>query len=281
MTKDVKDSFNLSGKKALITGAAGLLGIEHARAIAELGGALILLDLETKRVTLEQRASEIRADYNVDCRISCCDISNEDSVRSVSGDVISSGETIHILVNNAARDPKVSGPTVKQGNKSRLEDFPLIDWQQDLQIGLTGAFLMSKYFGQEMARRHEGVILNIGSDLGSIGPDQRIYRVEGLTDDQQPVKPVSYSVVKAGLVGLTRYLATYWGREGVRVNLLAPGGVRVDQDDLFVSRLSQLIPLGRMAEVGEYKAAVAFLVSNASAYMTGAIISLDGGRTAW
>ncbi len=126
-----------------------------------------------------------------------------------------------------------------------------------------------------------GVILNIASDLSIFSPDQRLYRKEGLPSDAQPVKPVTYSVIKAGLVGLTRYLATYWAENGVRANALSPGGVFNGQGDEFVQRLSSLIPLGRMAQLDEYRAAVQFLCSDASAYMNGQNIVMDGGRSVW
>src|SRR5205823_11458272 len=125
-------------------------------------------------------------------------------------------------------------------------------------------FLCSKIFGAEMARRGTGVIVNVASDLALVSPDQRLYRKKGLDEDQQPVKPVSYSVVKTGLIGLTRYLATYWAKEGVRVNAISPGGIENAQPEQFVSRLSQMIPLGRMARPDEYQAAVLFLCSDAS-----------------
>jgi NAD(P)-dependent dehydrogenase (short-subunit alcohol dehydrogenase family) len=132
-----------------------------------------------------------------------------------------------------------------------------------------------------MARRGGGVIVNIASDLALIAPDQRIYQVDGAPPEEQPVKPVTYSVVKGGLVMLTKYLATYWADSGLRVNALSPGGVYAGQPDDFVQRLTQLIPMGRMARRDEYRSAVAFLCSSASSYMTGANLVVDGGRTCW
>ena len=154
-------------------------------------------------------------------------------------------------------------------------------WNQDIAVGLTGAFLCARTFGEIMAKQGKGVILNIASDLALISPDQRLYRKSGLPDQAQFVKPITYSVVKSGLIGLTRYLATYWADCGVRCNALSPGGIHVDQEEDFVQRLSQLIPMGRMASKDEYKAAVAFLVSDASSYMNGANLVMDGGRTVW
>ena len=165
---------------------------------------------------------------------------------------------------------------------SRLENFPLDDWNSQMAVGLTGAFLCSKVFGSAMADdRRGGVILNIASDLSVLSPDQRLYRRDGWADDKQPVKPVTYSVIKAGLLGLTRYLATYWADRGVRANALSPGGVFHAQEEEFVKRLTSLIPLGRMASRNEYRAAVQFLCSDASAYLNGQNIVMDGGRSAW
>jgi NAD(P)-dependent dehydrogenase (short-subunit alcohol dehydrogenase family) len=188
---------------------------------------------------------------------------------------------VDILVNNAAIDPKVKG---NQGvvETSRLENFPREQWDLQIAVGLTGAFHCSQVFGTEMARRGQGgVILNIASDLSVLAPDQRLYRKQGLPADQQPVKPVTYSVIKAGLVGLTRYLATYWCDRGVRCNALSPGGVFNGQSEEFVQRLSSLIPLGRMATREEYRAALQFLSSDASLYMNGQNIVIDGGRSVW
>jgi len=185
---------------------------------------------------------------------------------------------LDILINNAANNPKMEARNGK--NFARLEDFPLDTWEADLRVGLTGAFLCSRVFGSEMARRGQGgVILNMASDLAVIAPDQRIYRDENLPEAEQPVKPVTYSVVKTGLLGLTRYLATYWHKSGVRVNVISPGGVYNGQPDQFVDRLSRLIPLGRMANIDEYRGAILFLCSDASSYMTGSNLVIDGGRS--
>jgi NAD(P)-dependent dehydrogenase (short-subunit alcohol dehydrogenase family) len=182
------------------------------------------------------------------------------------------------LVNNAANNPKVENQGTK--NFSRLENFPITAWDADLAVGLTGAFLCAKHYGFAITKQG-GSILNISSDLGLIAPDQRLYRKEGLNDEEQPVKPITYSIVKSGLIGLTRYLATYWADKGVRSNALCPGGVENNQDPDFLKVVCARIPMGRMAKVNEYQGAVLFLLSDASTYMNGSVISMDGGRTAW
>lgn len=265
-------AFDLSGKTALITGAAGLLGREHAAALAEIGARVVLTDLDAAR--LEASAAALRTDYAERIVTATMDVTSEASIRAVA----EACGPVEVLVNNAAVDPKVSadgmGPEL-----SRLEHFPLETWDFQIGVGLTGAFLCARVFGSAMAERGQGVILNIASDLSVIAPDQRLYRKDGVDEATQPVKPVTYSVVKAGLVGLTRYLAGYWAGQGVRVNALSPGGVFNDQPEDFVARLSQLIPMGRMAGITEYRSAVQFLCSPASGYMTGQNILIDGGRT--
>lgn len=274
------EKFNLSGKTALITGAAGLLGIEHAAALLESGATVVLTDigeagLAAARETLSQNTEASRIRSRV------MDVSKPEAIRAVAESLAADGLRIDILVNNAAIDPKVKGD---QGvlETSRLENFPLDQWDLQVAVGLTGAFLCSQVFGTAMARDGKGgVILNIASDLSVFSPDQRLYRKVGLPDGMQPVKPVTYSVIKAGLVGLTRYLATYWADKGVRCNALSPGGVFNGQGGEFVERLSSLIPLGRMADKDEYRSAVQFLCSDASGYMNGQNIVMDGGRSTW
>ena len=277
--ESVKKAFDLIGRVAIITGGAGLLGVKHAEAIAEMGGIPVLLDLDGEKA--RARAKEIATAFGVQALGLTADVTRPKAITGALSKTLEAFGQVDILINNAANNPKVEGMGVSGAHWSRLENFPLDVWHQDLAVGLTGAFLCSQIFGSEMARRGKGVILNIASDLAVIAPDQRIYRQPGLPEEQQPVKPVSYSVVKAGLLGLTRYLATYWAEKGVRVNAILPGGVYNNQDPAFVERLTNLIPMGRMAHKDEYMAAVVFLVSDASSYMTGANLSVDGGRTCW
>ena len=274
------EKFDLTGKTVLITGGAGLLGMEHAAALLESGATVVLTDV-SKTLLVLARESLIREADASRVLTTVMDVSRPDSIRTVAQELTVSGLRVDILVNNAAIDPKVSGD---QGvlETSRLENFSLDQWDMQVAVGLTGAFLCSQVFGSTMAQdRKGGVILNIASDLSVFSPDQRLYRKEGLADDMQPVKPVTYSVIKAGLVGLTRYLATYWADKDVRCNALSPGGVYTGQADEFVQRLTSLIPMGRMATRDEYRAAMQFLCSDASAYLNGQNIVMDGGRCIW
>jgi NAD(P)-dependent dehydrogenase (short-subunit alcohol dehydrogenase family) len=272
----VLDRFRLDGRVVVITGGAGVLGIRHAEAIAESGGVPVLWDIDTERT--EGAVRSIQTGYGR-CGHHVTDVTDPASVEQALGGVLSELGRVDALVNNAAFDPKVTD----QQNPSwaRLEHFPLALWNRDLAVGLTGAFLCSQAVGRHMAAHGGGVILNIASDLSLISPDQRLYRRHLLAEAAQPVKPVTYSVAKHGLIGLTRYLATYWADAGIRVNAISPGGVYRGQPDEFVERLTSLIPLGRMAAEDEYKAAIVFLLSDASSYMTGANLVMDGGRTCW
>jgi NAD(P)-dependent dehydrogenase (short-subunit alcohol dehydrogenase family) len=279
-THDRLSKFDLTGKTALITGAAGLLGVEHAAALLESGATVILTDIDGAALQAAQSQLARRA---VPSRIATrtMDVTKPEVVREVARWSSEAGRRVDILLNNAAVDPKV-GAGRDVVDTSRFEHLSIEQWQLQVDVGLTGAFLCSQAFGGAMAGDGQGgVILNIASDLSVLAPDQRLYRQDDVPEERQPVKPVTYSVVKTGLIGLTRYLATYWAHRGVRVNALSPGGVFVDQDDVFVERLTSLIPLGRMARRDDYRSAVQFLCSDAAAYMTGQNIVMDGGRSVW
>lgn len=269
--------FDLTGKIVVITGGAGLLGVQHAEAVASAGGIPVLVDVNEARA--QQAATSIETKFGVSACGFAVDITDQASISVLRDTVLTRFGRVDILINNAANNPKMENAA--DINFSRLENFPIAQWQADIAVGLTGAFLCCQVFGTEMARQGSGVIINIASDLALIGPDQRLYRDESLAEHLQPVKPVTYSVVKSGLVGLTRYLATYWADRGVRVNAISPGGVFNGQSEEFVVKLSKLIPMGRMAQIDEYQGAIIFLCSDASSYMTGANLIIDGGRTCW
>jgi NAD(P)-dependent dehydrogenase (short-subunit alcohol dehydrogenase family) len=280
MSPPLPSNFDLSGRTALITGAGGLLGPQHAAALAALGARVVLSDIDP--AAAERAAATVRAAVaTAECVPVQLDVCRLDSISEAARDVGRSVGTLDILVNNAAIDPKVTS-TPGMVHSSRFEAIGLAQWNLEIAVGLTGAMLCAQVFGGAMAERGRGVVLNIASDLAVIAPDQRLYRREDAASEaEQPVKPVTYSVIKHGLVGLTKYLATYWADRGVRVNALSPGGVFNGQSAAFVSRLAKLIPMGRMANVDEYQAIVQFLCSDASAYMTGQNIVMDGGRSIW
>ena len=253
----------LKDKVIIITGGAGLLGLQHCYAIKKSGGIPIIWD----KIATSSYLSMV------------IDVTNKASISSALDTVISQYGTVYGLVNNVANDPKIDKNN--SSNWSRFENYDLSLWQDDLNVGLTSFFLCSQLIGTHMANNNEGVIVNIASDLSVFSPDQRLYKKEGLSSDEQPVKPVSYSVVKHGIIGLTKYLATYWAEKNIRVNALSPGGVQTNQDPEFVKRLENLIPMGRMAKENEYQEALLFLLSDSSKYMTGQNIVIDGGRSVW
>src|SRR6201996_8660587 len=272
--------YDLTGRTALVTGAGGLLGRQHTVALVDAGARVVITDIGLAQLDAAIAAIKAIAPA-ADLVPVAIDVTSQDSVHAAAEQLAGRGIAVDILVNNAAIDPKVtSTPGVM--HSSRFEAFPAPQWQTEIAVGLTGAMLCSQVFGGQMAKRKRGVVLNIASDLGVIAPDQRLYRQPNVTrEEEQPVKPVTYSVIKHGLLGLTKYLATYWHDQGVRCNALSPGGVYAGQNDVFVSKLTSLIPLGRMARADEYRGAIAFLCSDASAYMNGANLVMDGGRSAW
>ena len=271
--KNFHHLYNLKNKNVLVTGGGGLLGEQHAFALAQIGAKVFLGDINTenaktnaKRINKHLKSKMIFPVY--------LDVTNENSISEAMSHINKISGNIDILVNNASINPKM-----KDTRKNNIENFSLDIWNAYLDVGLTGAFLCSRLIGHQMSLKKGGVILNIASDLSVISPDHRIYGLN--SDGERIVKPVAYSVVKAGLIGLTKYLATYWADKGVRSNSLSPGGVFENQDKKFVKNISKLIPLQRMAEPSEYIGALQFLCSDASNYLNGQNIVIDGGRSVW
>ena len=259
--------FRLDGRTAVVTGGAGFLGRQWTAALVEAGATVVSADIvEGGDAEPSVRHAEV-------------DITDPISVRALASELVADGLHVDILVNNAAVDAPVGSSGLDQAG--RFETFPLERWHTEIDVGLTGALVCSQVFGAAMAARQGGTIVSIGSDLGLVAPDQRLYRQDGLPEHEQPVKPVTYSVIKSGLIGLSRYLSTYWADQGVRSNVLCLGGVARNQDETFVERVTERIPMGRMAREDEYREALVFLASPASSYMTGSVLVADGGRTAW
>ena len=274
----LEELFRLDNKVIIITGATGLLGRKHAEVVACYGGTPILLDLSQQAV--DSFANDLNDKYKIDSVGFSIDITDEKAIENNVKKLIERFGKIDGLVNNAANNPKVEDSN--EINFSRLENFPLNIWHDDVAVGLTGAFLCAKHYGYQIAQNPQGgSIVNISSDLGLIAPDQRLYKKNGVDNNLQNVKPVTYSVVKTGLIGLTRYLATYWADKNVRCNALCPGGVENGQPDDFLREVSKRIPMGRMANSDEYQGALLWMLSNASSYLNGAIVPVEGGRTTW
>lgn len=266
----------LENKTFIITGGAGFLGIQHAEALLEAGARVALFDLAEDVVA---KAEGLAKKHGKDVRGYPVDITSKDEVEKAVAQAEADFGALHGLVNNAALNPRMD----RKGSSpaGAFEDLPRAQWDLEIAVGLTGAFLMSQAVGSRLAAQGSGVILNVASDLAVIAPDQRIY-VDPANPDARSFKPATYSVIKHALVGLTKYLSTYWAEQGIRVNAISPGGVyKEGADPGFVARVSKLIPLGRMARPDEYKAAVVFLCSDASSYMTGQNMIMDGGRSVW
>jgi NAD(P)-dependent dehydrogenase (short-subunit alcohol dehydrogenase family) len=276
MNNPTMKKFDLKNQLCVISGGAGLLGPKHAEAILNGNGKVVLLDINEN--ALKKAIAKLNKSYPGKIWGYKIDITEENEIKKIIKKITAGIGPISILINNTANNPHIKKGKTKL---NRLENFPIKEWNQDITVGLTGAFLLSKLIGTQMAKNKKGVILNISSDLGIIAPDQRLYKKTGVSESRQPVKPITYSVVKHGIIGLTKYLATYWPNKNIRVNSVSFGGVYNNQPKKFVKKISELIPLGRMANADEYEGIILFLCSDASSYMTGANVVIDGGRTIW
>jgi NAD(P)-dependent dehydrogenase (short-subunit alcohol dehydrogenase family) len=264
--------FSLNGKVAVVTGAAGLLGTNHCQALAAAGANVVACDLDGEACwTLAESLDTPSIGVELD-------VTQSSSIEAMLDLVLLEFNRVDVLVNNAAINDMFETPALA-AEQSRFEHYPLAMWQKMVDVNVTGVFLCAQVLGQEMAGRNSGSIINVASTYGMVAPDQSLYRSP---DGRQPFfKSPAYPTTKGAVLAFTRYLAAYWGSAGVRVNALTPGGVQNGQDSYFIAQYADRTPLGRMAQPTDYQGALVFLASDASSYMTGANLVVDGGWTTW
>lgn len=273
----IQEKFDLTNQVAIVTGGVGLLGQQFCKTLAEAGASVAVVDLNAsaaKKVADGLNADGYRADSFA------ADITQADSVRAMRDEIISRFGRVDVLVNSAALDPKFDPDAASKGiAPGAFEDYPLADWNAAMNVNLTGMFLVTQACVKPMlAQGKKGSIINICSTYGLNGPDQSIYIKDG---QRVAYKPVYYTVTKAGVLGFTKYLSAYYAGTEIRVNALTPGGVFNNHEDYFVKNYSAKTILGRMAKKDEMNGALLFLASDASSYMTGNNLVVDGGWTAW
>lgn len=268
----IPDIFSLAGQVAVVTGALGLIGRNHCAALAEAGATVVVCDKDGRA------CHDFAATLSPESIGVSTDVTDKHSVGSLRDTVLYQYGRIDVLVNNAAVNDMVENP-ISAVEESAFENYPLDLWKKVMDVNVTGTFLCSQILGREMAQRGRGSIINIASTYGVVAPDQSLYIAPDGTQllYKSPVYPTS----KGAVLSFTRFLATYWGKAGVRVNALSPGGVENGQQEFFLDKYAARTPLGRMAAPDDYKGALVFLASEASRYMTGANLLVDGGWTAW
>lgn len=269
-----RELFSLEDRPVAITGAGGLLGVNHAIAVGSAGGFPILLEADSMRL---EQASKLMEDMGIEFLAFQLDTTNEKDLRAVAEETRSAVGPIFGMVNNVAANPQMSE---NRANFGHLESITSEEWIRDHQVALSSSFLMAKVFGPQLVDRREGSIINISSDLGAIAPDHRVYS-QGIHTEDGPRKPLSYSSIKSATLGISRYLATYWAPLPIRSNAILPGSVQTNQSDSMIRELTARIPLNRLARPEDYQGAVVFLLSDASAFMTGSELIIDGGRSCW
>ncbi len=262
--------FSLKNKVSIVTGATGLIGKEHCKALSEAGSNVVAADLD------ENKCKEFVSSLGTESIGIGVDVTNPDSIKNLRDKVLAKFGHIDVLVNNAAINDMFENPKAAL-EQSKFENYPLELWQKSVDVNLTGVFLCSQILGTEMLKRKKGSIINVASTYGIVAPDQSLYKNK--QGEQAFYKPPAYSATKGAVIMFTKYLASYWGKEGIRVNTLTPGGVENNQDEFFVEKYSAKTVLGRMALPADYRGAIIFLASDASGYMTGANLIIDGGWT--
>ena len=265
--------FDLQDRVVIVTGGLGQLGREFTSALVAHGARVAIIDLDRD----PDAADRVRAVHGARARFFAADVTDRSSLESALSEVERAWGVPFGLVNNAALDAPPNAPPAENGP---FERYPLESWRRVMEVNVTGVMLCCQVFGGRMAEAGRGSVANIGSIYGVVSPDQRLYEYRA-TSDERFFKPVAYSASKSALLNVTRYLATYWAPRGVRVNTLTFGGVFNGQDERFLSGYCSRVPMGRMARADEYNGAVVFLMSDASSYMTGSALVIDGGWTAW
>jgi NAD(P)-dependent dehydrogenase (short-subunit alcohol dehydrogenase family) len=276
---EFKNMFDLSGRVAVITGGSGLLGLQYADILSQAGANVILIDKSSR---CEEEAMKFEKKYNRKMMGLVCDITNEGEVLQAFRKISSELGKVDILINNAAITLKTL-PDKTEGYFSEFDAYPADIWGEALAVNITGPFLVTKHAVKEMKKQKKGVIINISSTYGLVSPNPKIYEdVQNKYNEKMSFNtPVHYPVSKAAIIGFTRYLATHLAKYNIRANVLCPGGVYDNHDQCFVRNYSDRTPMGRMANKDDYQGGILFLASDASSYMTGAILSIDGGWTTW
>ena len=275
MTESILEKFGMAQKTVIVTGAAGLLGKQFSLALAQAGAKVLLADLAVDIAA--QNATDLK-NLKLSAAATKVDVTDPASTRAMVQTALDSFGSVDVLINSAALDPKFDPESVGLQGANAFESYSLDSWRKALDVNLTGMFLASQAAVIPMLQQGSGVIVNISSMYGLVGPDQRLYE---RPDDSRSFKPAYYSVAKAGVLGFTRYLAAYYAGKNIRVNALTPGGVYNGHDEVFTKQYSNRTVLGRMANIDEMSAAMLFLCSDASSYMTGSNLVVDGGWTAW